>query len=54
MSHFTTIQTQVRDAAALREACLELGVELIENAVARGYGSNTHKGEYVIRLKGPY
>ncbi len=54
MSHFTTIQTQIKDIAALREACRELGVELIENAVARGYGSNNQKGEYVIRLKGPY
>ncbi len=54
MSHFTTIQTQIRDIAALREACRELGVELIENAEARGYGTNKHRGEYVIALKGPY
>ena len=54
MSHFTTIQTQIRDLAALRAACAELGVGLIENAVARGYGSNTHKGDLVIKLKGPY
>ena len=54
MSHFTTIQTQIKDIAALREACRELGVDLIENAVARGYGSSNQKGEYVIRLKGPY
>jgi len=54
MSHFTTIQTQVRDIAALREACRELGVELIENAVACGYGSNTQRGDYVIKLAGPY
>jgi hypothetical protein len=25
MSHFTTIETQVRDIAALREACRDLG-----------------------------
>jgi hypothetical protein len=54
MSHFATIQTQIKDIAALRDACRELGVELIENTQARGYGSNTHKGEYVIKLKGPY
>lgn len=54
MSHFTTIATQIKDIDALREACHELGVELIENAVARGYGSNNQKGEYVIKLKGPY
>ncbi|MEI7435997.1 MAG: DUF1257 domain-containing protein [bacterium] len=54
MSHFTTIATQIKDISALRAACTELGVALIENAVARGYGSNSHKGEYVIKLKGPY
>jgi hypothetical protein len=54
MSHFATIETQIKDETALREACRELGVELIENATARGYGSNSHKGDLVIRLKGPY
>lgn len=54
MSHFTTIQTQIRDLAALRDACRELGVELLENTLARGYGSNHQPGTYVIRLRGPY
>ena len=54
MSHFATITTQIKDVPALREACRELGVELIENAVARGFDGNTHKGDYVIKLKGPY
>jgi hypothetical protein len=54
MSHFTTIQTQIRDLAALRAACSELGVELTENTVARGYSSNTIPGHLVIRLKGPH
>ena len=54
MSHFATIQTQIKDIAALREACGEMGFELNENAVARGYGQNKHEGEYVIKLKGPY
>ena len=54
MSHFTTIQTQIRDMDALRDACAELGLELLPNAEARGFGQQTRKGEYVIRLKGPY
>ena len=54
MSHFTSIQTQIRDITALQCACLELGVTLIENANARGYNGRTTHGEYVIRLKGPY
>ena len=54
MSHFTTIQTQLRDLDALRAALGELGVTLHENTNARGYASNQLKGDYVIRLKGPY
>ena len=54
MSHFATINTQVRDIGALRKACEELGLGLEENAQARGYRVNTTPGEYVIRLKGPY
>ena len=54
MSHFTTIQTQVRDISALRAACEELGVRVLTNTQARGYGSNKLKGDLVIRLNGPY
>ena len=54
MSHFTTIHTQVRDIAALQAAVTELGLELLENTSARGYADNQLKGDYVIRLKGPY
>jgi hypothetical protein len=54
MSHFTTIQTQVRDLDALRLALGELGVTLLANTEARGYAANKLKGDYVIRLKGPY
>ena len=54
MSHFTEIQTQIKDITALKAACSELGLGLKENAVARGYGCNKRKGDYVITLKGPY
>lgn len=54
MSHFATVETQVRDAAALKNACAELGLQVLDNAVARGYGSNSAKGDLVIRLQGPY
>ncbi len=54
MSHFTTIKTQIKDIEALRQACAELGLTLEQNAQARGYASNQIKGDYVIRLKGPY
>lgn len=54
MSYFTTIKTQVRDIDALRDTCRELGLELLQNAEARGYGTSQQHGDFVIRLKGPY
>ena len=54
MSHFTTIKTQIKDVEALRSAVNELGLRLIPNTEARGYISNKTRGDYVIRLKGPY
>ena len=54
MSHFTTIQTQIRDVEALEAACTELGVELLRNTEARGFANSTRHGQLVVRLKGPY
>jgi hypothetical protein len=54
MSHFTTITTQVRDVAALRAAVAELGLKLVPDAEARGFASQTRRGDFVIRLNGPY
>ena len=54
MSHFTEIKTQIKDMEALRLACQELGLNLLQNAEARGYYENKTKGDYVIQLKGPY
>lgn len=52
MSHFVSIETQIKDLDALQEACGELGLELVANAPARGIGTEQH-AERVIRLKGP-
>jgi len=52
MSHFVSITTQIKDIDALREACTELGLQLLQNTEARGIGTQ-QRGEYVIRLKGP-
>ena len=54
MSHFTTIQTQIRDVAALADACVELGVKLVANTICRGYAGVTRKAPHVIKLNGPY
>jgi len=54
MSHFTTITTQIKDLNALRQACQELGLEFLQDAEARGYNGARQRGEFIIRLKGPY
>ncbi len=54
MSHFTTIRTQIKDIEALRSACQEMGLTLLQNTEARGYYENKVRGDYVIRLNGPY
>ena len=54
MSHFTEIKTQIKDIAALRLACQELGLTLLPNAEARGYDNSRTKGDYVVQLRGPY
>ena len=54
MSHFTTIQTQIRDIDALRDACTELTLGFATNAKCRGYAGMTRLAPHVIKLKGPY
>jgi hypothetical protein len=54
MSHFTTIQTQIRDLDALQDACGELGLIVLPNAKCRGYAGMSRLAPHVIQLKGPY
>jgi len=54
MSHFATIQTQIRDIAALADACVELGLRLVPNATCRGYAGVVRQAPHVIKLRGPY
>src|ERR1035441_5550615 len=54
MSHFTEIKTQIKDIVALRLACQEMGLTLLQNTEARGYYENKIRGDYVVQLKGPY
>jgi hypothetical protein len=54
MSHFTTIQTQIRDLDALSDACSELGFGFTANAKCRGYAGISRLAHHVIKLKGPY
>lgn len=54
MSHFTTIQTQIRDLEALRDTCCEMDLHLLNESQCRGYAGITRLAPNVIELKGPY
>ncbi|TAE87552.1 MAG: DUF1257 domain-containing protein [Verrucomicrobia bacterium] len=54
MSHFTTIQTQIRDLDALSDACTEMGFPFLSDSQCRGYAGITRQAPHVIRLNGPY
>ena len=54
MSHFTTIQTQIRDLDALADACQEMRLGFVANARCRGYAGITRQAPHVIKLNGPY
>lgn len=54
MSHFTTVQTQIRDLEALAEASHEMGFLFLEKSQCRGYAGITRMAPHVIRLRGPY
>ena len=54
MSHFATIQTQIRDLHALQDACVELGLRLVPDTTCRGYAGVVRQAPHVIKLKGPY
>ena len=54
MSHFTSIQTRVRDLEAPRDACDELGLEFKSKTPSRGYAHQTRNRDHTIVLKGPH
>ena len=49
MSHFTTIQVQIKDGALLLETLQDLGYAVESNAKVRGYLWNRTAADYVIR-----
>ena len=54
MSHFATIQTQIRDLHALQDACVELGLRLVPDTTCRGYAGVVRQAPHVIKLRGAY
>lgn len=54
MSHWVEKKANFKDVEALAEACKMLGLQLDQNARARGWSGATIKADYVIKLDGSY
>lgn len=53
MSHFTRVQTQLRDIDTVHRALIELGYSVVEGKV-RGYGNQQAQADIVVKLEGGY
>jgi Protein of unknown function (DUF1257) len=54
MSHFTTIELQIKDGKILEEVLRECGYQIENNTEVRGYQGNTTRAEYVLRQANGY
>jgi hypothetical protein len=54
MSHFTTIQVQIKDGDVLAQTLADLGYTVDPNAQVRGYEGSTTCADYVIRQTNGY
>lgn len=57
MSHFTTVQTKIKDLVAVKQAIQDLGLTFIESeepVVVRGYQGATETSNLVIRATKHY
>jgi len=51
MSHFTTVHVQIKDGSLLSATLRDLGYEVVENGVVRGYLWQSTRADYVIKQK---
>jgi hypothetical protein len=54
MSHFTTIQVQIKQGEILHQVLQELGYQVEYNTYVRGYMGDSTQAEYVIRQDNGY
>lgn len=54
MSHWTSVQTNIRDINVLEEAARSLGCEVVHNAEARGYYQSLRALMVIIPPESPY
>ncbi|MDX2099359.1 MAG: DUF1257 domain-containing protein [Leptolyngbyaceae cyanobacterium bins.59] len=54
MSHFSTINVQVKNGEILHQVLKELGYQVEKNTEVRGYRGDRTRAEYVIRQQNGY
>ncbi|MDX1977510.1 MAG: DUF1257 domain-containing protein [Pseudanabaenaceae cyanobacterium bins.68] len=54
MSHFTTIAVQIKDGEILQQVLQDLGYQVEQNAMVRGYQGDKTSADYVIRQGNKY
>ncbi len=54
MSHFTTVETQIRDEAVLRHLIKELGYNIVEDIELKGYAGSIFAVDFQIEVKNGY
>ena len=54
MSHFTRIQTQIRNIGTLQRALEDLGYDVTQDAQVRGYRGAHTNADLVVRLDGSF
>lgn len=54
MSHFTKVESSIKNEEALIAAARDLNLTIVANSRARGYQGKSLVGDYVLQLNGPY
>ncbi len=54
MSHFSKIKTELSDAECLKKALKDLGYQIKENSIVRGFGSLSTRADVVVTMPNGY
>mgnify|MGYP000287418379 CR=1 FL=1 len=54
MSHFTSIKVQIENGELLRQSLVELGYQVEQNTMVRGYQGDKVQADYVVRQSNGY
>ena len=54
MSHFTSIKVQIKNGELLRQSLVELGYQVEQSTMVRGYQGDKVQADYVVRQSNGY